>query len=79
MARTLIRCLFGEELTDWGDRVMENGALRQDVLTGELAFHRQLKEKIGHGLPDKAAILPETELRAIVDNAAVRREMLLRK
>lgn len=79
MARTLIEALFGEKLTDWGDRLMADPVLREMILTGELTDHRQFKEKIGHGLPDKAAILPETELRSIVDNAAVRREMLLKQ
>lgn len=77
MARTLIHALFGRKLTDWGDRLTTNEKLWETILKGELTAHRQLKEKIGHGLPDKMIILPETELRAVVDHAYARRMGLL--
>lgn len=79
MARALVKALFNRSLTDFGDRLTGTEAGRslwRKVMRLEMLEHRQLKETIGHGLPQKAQLLPperleekRLKLRARIDHA----------
>lgn len=78
MARSLMKAMFNRNLTDFGDRLTETEAglsYWRKVMRLEMMEHRQLKETIGHGLPQKAQPLPPVrleekrmQLRARIDN-----------
>ena len=78
MARALMKAMFNRSLTDFGDRLIETEAGRsywRKMMRLEMMEHRQLKETIGHGLPQKAQPLPPVrleekrmQLRARIDN-----------
>lgn len=78
MARALMKAMFNRSLTDFGDRLIETEAGRsywRKIMRLEMMEHRQLKETIGHGLPQKAQPLPPVrleekrmQLRARIDN-----------
>ncbi len=78
MARALIKGLLNRSLTDFGDRLTgtEPGqSYWRKVMRLEMMEHRQLKETIGHGLPQKAKPLDaqrleakRMKLRARIDN-----------
>ena len=78
MARSLMKAMFNRSLTDFGDRLTETEAglsYWRKVMRLEMMEHRQLKETIGHGLPQKVQPLPPVrleekrmQLRARIDN-----------
>ena len=78
MARALMKAMFNRSLTDFGDRLIETEAGRsywRKMMRLEMMEHRQLKETIGHGLPQQAQPLPPVrleekrmQLRARIDN-----------